>query len=637
MLLSPSFIEQSTRFMPLLVVLALAVLMPILLSRFRGLPIVVGEILAGIVVGVSGLNWVGNDQILVFMGDIGLAFLMFLAGMEIDFENLFPQTKTSSEKAPSNLLAASFGVYLLTLMLAIPGGFLLSKLGLNANPWLLAFILSATSLGVLLPIMKERNLTNSLFGRFVFITATLSDFITVLLFTVYIITFDHGFSVEIFSIGLLFIAFIFAARFGTRFVRLPGVGRFFNEMSKATVQLKVRVSLAILLGFVVLAEYVNAELILGAFLAGMIISLLKSPEDSRLVHHLEAFGFGFFIPVFFILVGATLELESLFDAPEELLILPLLLGISLVIKLAPVLVMKRYFSWREIASAGLLLNTHLSLEIAVAVIGMRVGLMDATANVLIIFFSILTVVLMPLIFSVVLPAAEDIARKSYKLIAGINKLSLRVAKELSAHGDTVVFAFSNDQRKEKDTVDVEGFTSLGYSLPEDIFKELTAAEVEAFLSLEKSASENLVLSRLAREKGIGNVIAYVKDPLLLSEFQKLGVQAYTPAVLRTTLISMMARSPNAFSIFASYEDQNDTIEIVLQNSLLVRESLRNLNLPSDYLVLAINRDGELIIPRGKTQLVYNDILTIFGPKKYLPAIRLWLEKGVPLSTAMADV
>jgi Kef-type K+ transport system membrane component KefB len=641
MLLSPTLIEQSTRFMPLLVVLALAVLTPVVLSRFRRLPIVVGEILAGIVVGVSGLNWVGDDLILVFMGDIGLAFLMFLAGMEIDFEQIFPREKApksenEAENIPSSTLLVSLGVYALTFLLAVPGGFLIVGLGMNADPWLLAFILSATSLGVLLPIMKERNLMNSFFGQFVFITATLSDFITVLLFTVFIITFDHGFSVEIFSIGLLFIAFIILARTGVRFVRIPVVGRFFDEMSKTTVQIKVRAALAILLAFVVLAEYVNAELILGAFLAGMIISLLKGPKDIGLIHSLEAFGFGFFIPVFFILVGATLDLKNLFDAPEKLLILPALLVISLVVKLVPVLLVKRYFSWKEFASAGLLLNTHLSLEIAVAVIGMRVGLMDAASNVLIIFFAILTVVLMPLIFSMVLPVKESAIGRAYKLIAGVNKLSLRVAKDLLAHEDTVIFAIFDGQDDDEERVSAEGFPILKFAKKEEFFDELNVTEVEAFLALFKDDSENLAFSRLAHKKGIKNIIAYVKEPSLLPEFQKLGVQAYTPAILRATLISMMARSPNAFSIFTSYEDKNDSVEIRLRNKKFSHKPLNKLELPGNYLVLAIDRDGELIIPRGNTRLKLNDTLTIFGAKEHMPAIRLCLEKSVPLTAAMSS-
>ncbi|MFL7867745.1 MAG: monovalent cation:proton antiporter family protein [Anaerolineales bacterium] len=621
----PLISEDPTRFVPLLIVLGLAFLVPILLARFRLLPVVVGEIVAGGLVGVSGLGWVSEGPILEFMGDVGLAFLMFLAGMEIDFSRLFPARSSESREMRDgmpNVLLLSLLVYLATLALAIPGGYLVHGLGLNADPWLLAFILSATSLGVLLPILKERKLTTSPFGQVVFVVATLADFVTVILFTIYIITFDQGFDLEILSIGLLFFAFLIFFRFGPSFVRQPVVRRFFDELSKATVQIKVRGALAILLAFVVLAEFVNAELILGAFLAGMIISLLKSPDDEGLVHRLEAFGFGFFIPVFFILVGATLELKALIEAPESLLLLPVLLLISLAVKILPVLPLKKYFSWRELLAGGMLLNTHLSLEIAVAVIGIRVGLMDAAANVTVILFALLTVLFMPLLFGTILPQIAQ-EENRYKLLAGANETSLKVAQELRAHGDIVRFIATREDRV--DNITRAGFKVLPGAAKKEILSGLDVNQIEALLALHEDGNENLELARIARQMGIRNIVAYVVNPDLLPEFKKLKVQAYTPAVQRATLISMMARSPDAFNLLASYQDKNDTIEINLFNSSLVQRPLRFLNLPGACLVLAIRRGEELLVPRGNTELAFGDRLTLFGPKELLEDIRSWLE------------
>lgn len=623
----PTTIEQSTRFVPLLIVLALAFLVPVLLARFRGLPIVVGEIAAGIIIGKSGLGWVTEGPILDFMGDVGLAFLMFLAGMEIDFSRLFPRqtddNNSTSQAGKPNILLLSFVVYALTFTLAVPGGYVVRAFGLNADPLLLAFILSATSLGVLLPILKERKLTNSPFGQFVFVSATLADFITVILFTVYIITFDRGFDLEIFSIGLLFVAFLVFFRFGPGFVRIPVVSRFFDEMSKATVQIKVRGALAILLAFVVLAEYVNAELILGAFLAGMIISLLKSSNDDGLVHRLEAFGFGFFIPVFFILIGAALDLSALFEAPESLLLLPVLLLISLIVKVGPALLLKRHFSWRELLAGGTLLNTHLSLEIAVAVIGLRVGLMDNASNVTVILFAVLTVVAMPLIFGAILPHKET-EETHYKLVAGVNETSIKVANELRQHGDRVRFIAADDNTVR--AIKQAGFEPIPFSDMQSFFsEEIDVEQVDAFLALHEDGSKNLALARLARQTGLHNIVAFVVDPTLLPEFKKLKIQAYTPAVQRATLISMMARSPDAFNLLSSYQDENDTIEISLSNNALVQRPLRYLKLPGDCLVLAIRRSEELFVPRGNTELMHGDRLTMFGPKEILTDIRYWLE------------
>ena len=175
---------------------------------------------------------------------------------------LSPAQKGQPNSGP-NLPGLAFVVYLLTLFLAVPGGFLLTRLGLEGDPFLLAFVLSATSLGVLLPVLKERGLLQQPGGQLVFLTALLADFVTVLLLTVYIITLDRGLDPEIFSLGLLFVAFFVAYRFGLRFTRIPGVRNLVEELSQATVQLKVRGAIAILMAFVVLAELLGAELILG--------------------------------------------------------------------------------------------------------------------------------------------------------------------------------------------------------------------------------------------------------------------------------------------------------------------------------------------------------------------------------------
>ncbi len=177
------YMERTHSFAPLLIVIFLAFIVPILLSHFKRikLPIVVGEIIAGVLVGPAVLNWVQEDTILTLLGNIGLAFLMFLAGIEIDFRTLFPERNGIQRKSEPNILNSTIIVYALTLALAIPAAFLLNRAGLKGSPWILVFVLSATSLGVLLPILKERGLLRIQFGKAIFISATLADFITVIL------------------------------------------------------------------------------------------------------------------------------------------------------------------------------------------------------------------------------------------------------------------------------------------------------------------------------------------------------------------------------------------------------------------------------------------------------------------------
>jgi trk system potassium uptake protein TrkA len=123
-------VEEGLNFIPLLLILVLAFFVPLVVGRIKWLPVVVGEILAGVLIGYSGLNLVGESQILEFMGDIGLAFLMFIAGMEINLNKLLPINGNTPSQQDRKLFLPTLGVYLLTVSLAIPGGFLLNRLGL---------------------------------------------------------------------------------------------------------------------------------------------------------------------------------------------------------------------------------------------------------------------------------------------------------------------------------------------------------------------------------------------------------------------------------------------------------------------------------------------------------------------------
>jgi len=597
-------------FLPLLLVLVLAFLVPILLARFKRVPVVVGEIVAGVIIGHSGFNLVGANPALEVMSDIGLAFLMFLAGMEIDFARLFPPREKGEARQGFNLPGMAFVVYLLTLLLAIPGGFLLIQLGLEGDPFLLAFVLSATSLGVLLPVLKARGLLQQPSGQLVFLTALLADFITVLLLTVYIITLDRGLDPEIFSLGLLFVAFFVAYRFGLRFTHIPGVRNLVEELSQATVQLKVRGAIAILMGFVVLAELLGAELILGAFLAGMVISLIKAPQDEDLVHKLEAFGFGFFIPVFFIMAGVELDLGALFESPTSLALLPVLFIVALVVKIGPALLFRRVLSWRETFAGALLLNTHLSLEIAVAVIGLRLGLLSPATNAAVIVFAILTVFLMPVLFNALQPPPLEEEDKFILVFGAKGDFSYQVARELQEHGETVKFIEPDPPLRER--TQQRGFEVFSSDVSEESLSEIGPQKIRNFLVLGTTDEHNLSISKAAVCAGVEIVTALVNQPALIPQFQEIGVRPFSPGVYRSALLSMLVRNPDMFNLLTTTTAQQDLREMQLCNPTLDGKRVRHLQLSGDLLIVSISRQGELLIPHGNMRVQLGDHMTMLG-------------------------
>jgi Kef-type K+ transport system membrane component KefB len=402
--------EEARSFAPLLIIVILASLVPLALSSVRGrlaIPIVVGEIVAGMIVGRSGLGWVLPDnQALELLKELGFVFLMFLSGMEIDFRTLRGNggARASARWRPLPLAALNFGA---TLLFAGAFAWGLKWIGATTDPWMMALILSTTALGVVVPILKEAGLSQTLFGQTILLATVIADFVTMFLISVLVAVISRGLTAEILLVFLLFVAFFFAARFGTFLSRIESLQRLIEELSHATAQIKVRAAFSTLLIFVVLAESLGIEIIVGAFLAGAIVALLRTPEDRELASQLEAIGFGFFIPIFFIMVGVDFNLPALLSSSGALLAVPLLLIAAVAVKVIPALVFRLNHSWREALAAGILMCPRLSLIIAAAAIGRKLGIIDESVNAAIVLVAIVTVTSAPLGFLRVFPARSE--------------------------------------------------------------------------------------------------------------------------------------------------------------------------------------------------------------------------------------
>jgi Trk K+ transport system NAD-binding subunit len=324
----------------------------------------------------------------------------------------------------------------------------------------------------------------------------------------------------------------------------------------------------------------------------------------------------------FILVGVDLDVNARLAAPENLLFLPVLLLISLVVKILPMLFAKKHFSWREIIGGGILLNTHLSLEVAVAVIGVRLGLFDAATSTTVILFAVLSVLLMPLLFGVILPPAPHKVSR-FTLIVGANELGLLVAEQLRAHTDPIKFI-------DEDPVRLQRVTSQGYDgFPSDTAfngaGDFDPTQVISALVLGRDDQKNLEMSYKIQALGVSNIIALVRTPDMIPEFQRLGIKPFTPAVRHAMMLSMMARNADVLSILTSTQDERDSWEVILSNPALVGTQLRDLPLPGDLLVLAVHRDGEFLIPRGRTRFELHDRLSLVGNVDDLKETRALIE------------
>ncbi|WP_238547026.1 cation:proton antiporter [Saccharopolyspora erythraea] len=280
----------------LLVVTVVALLAPLLLGmapRVR-VPSVVLEIVAGVVLGPSVLGLVEVDEAVRIVALLGLAFLLFLSGLEVDVHRL-----------RGSLLRTALLGYALTMVIGVLAGFSFGAAGWVRDPLLIAVALSATSLGLVVPVLKDAGRADDAAGQTTIAASSVADFGAVvlvsLLFSVSETT--PGERIAFLAVFVVFVAAIgVAVALAGRWSRLDMV---FLRLQDTTAELRVRAAVALLVAFVVLAELFGLESILGAFLAGAVVGLID--RDTSTHPHfrtkLDAIGYGFLIPVFFISSG----------------------------------------------------------------------------------------------------------------------------------------------------------------------------------------------------------------------------------------------------------------------------------------------------------------------------------------------
>ena len=375
-------------FTNLLVVALVAVLAPLALGfvpRLR-VPAVVLEIVAGVVLGPSVLGWVEVDLPVSIVAVLGLAFLLFLAGLEIDVHQL-----------RGTVLRIALVGYAVTLVLGVGVGGGLDLLGWVSSPVLVAVTLSATSLGLVVPVLKDAGRLETGLGQTVVAAASVADFVAIVLLSLFFSTNESGTGTRI---GLLV---LFAALVGlTAFAGLA-VGRWtrlaetVTRLQDTTAEIRVRAAVVLLVGFVALAAELGLETILGAFLAGAVVGLVDKDTTSHPHFRikLEALGYGFLIPVFFVASGLRLDLAGLLDQPAALARVPVLAIALLVVRGVPALLLARNYDARSVAAAGLLQATSLPFLVTAGQIGVATGTMSGPTAAALVCAGLVSVVAYP--------------------------------------------------------------------------------------------------------------------------------------------------------------------------------------------------------------------------------------------------
>jgi len=371
-----------------LVVAAIALLAPLLLGLLPRAPVpaVVLELAGGILVGPSALGWADIDAPVRTLSLLGLAFLLLLAGLEVDFDRL-----------RGRVLELAVLGFLLSFGIALAVGLAFDAAGLVKSPLLLAIMLSATSLGVVIPVLKDAGESGSQLGQLVLAGATIADVATIVLLSLFFSAESGSTTSRAVLLGLFVVlaGAVGLALYGAE--RSRQITAALLRLQDTTAQIRVRGAFLLLAGFVVLADRFGIESILGAFIAGAVLKLVD--RDRMMTHpffhrKLEAAGYGVFVPFFFVTAGIQLDLGALGNG-STLARVPLFVAALLAVRALPALVYRGTAGTRGAVSAGLLQATTLGFLVVAGRIGMDLGLLSAANGAALVAAGLVSVLVFP--------------------------------------------------------------------------------------------------------------------------------------------------------------------------------------------------------------------------------------------------
>jgi Kef-type K+ transport system membrane component KefB len=317
---------------------------------------------------------------------IGLAFLLFLAGLEIDVARLRGR----------RLQLAGTG-YLLTIAIGVAVGIFFGGAGWVKSPLLLAITLSATSLGLVVPVLKDARQAEGDLGQLTIAAASVADFAAVGLLTVFFSQTATGTGTKLALLAGFAVLAVVTALALSRAGMSMGLDALLTRLQDTTAEIRVRVAVLLLVAFVAVAERLGLEAILGAFLAGAILNLVDRDATTHPNFRLklEAIGYGFLVPVFFVTSGLRFDLDALLDRPSALLRVPIFLLALLLVRGLPAALYAPAVGRRSALAAALLQATSLPFIVTASQIGLLLGEIQPVTAAALIAAGLLSVVVFP--------------------------------------------------------------------------------------------------------------------------------------------------------------------------------------------------------------------------------------------------
>ncbi|HDA5013025.1 TPA: monovalent cation:proton antiporter family protein, partial [Staphylococcus aureus] len=547
-------------------------------------------------------------------------FLMFLSGLEIDFkafkkDKRARQGQNNDESSIPGHLNLALTVFAFIMIISILLAYVFKWLGLVDDVLLMVIIISTISLGVVVPTLKEMNIMRTTIGQFILLVAVLADLVTMILLTVYGAINGQGGS-TIWLIGILVVFTAISYILGVQFKRMS----FLQKLMDGTTQIGIRAVFALIILLVALAEGVGAENILGAFLAGVVVSLLN--PDEEMVEKLDSFGYGFFIPIFFIMVGVDLNIPSLIKEPKLLIIIPILIVAFIVSKLIPVMFIRRWFDMKTTIASAFLLTSTLSLVIAAAKISERLNAISAETSGILILSAVITCVFVPIIFKKLFPVPDEFNRKIEVSLIGKNQLTIPIAQNLTSQLYDVTLYYRKDLSDRRQLSDDITMIEIA-DYEQDVLERLGLFDRDIVVCATNDDDINRKVAKLAKAHQVERVICRLESTTDDTELVDSGIEIFSSYLSNKILLKGLIETPNMLNLLSNVE--TSLYEIQMLNYKYENIQLRNFSFGGDIIFVRIIRNNESIVPHGDTQLRYGDRLIVTGAKEYVDELKQELE------------
>lgn len=612
--------EQHVSVASLVIVIITAFITPIILHRLRLniIPVVVAEIIMGLIIGKSGFDIVQPNMWIETLSTLGFIFLMFLSGVEIDFTVFAKKKKkallSNGKIAPNTFFVSSIifaGILVLSLLLS----YLFVWVGFIENAFLMTLVISTISLGVVVPTLKEAQIMKTNIGQIILLVAVIADLATMILLAVFVSIYseDKG---NMWLLLILFAAGVIIYFIGKYFRHRS----FLETMSKGTIQIGTRAVFTLIIFFVALSETIGAENILGAFMAGVLVSLLSPNHD--MVQKLDSFGYGFLIPIFFVMVGVNLDIWELFKDPKILLLIPFLIIGLIISKVFPVMFLKRWYDLKTTLAAASLLTSTLSLVIAAATIGERIGVIDSRMSGALILVAVITSIITPIGFRKLFPKHELEGHKQKVSFIGVNQYTLPVTLELSLEKYESTLFHVKQEKLDEITGSVFNIVDIeDYSIESLTSHHVFDADIVVITTGHDKLNTELAI--YAKEYGVDRVIARAEAPKYEEKLKSYGVDVFSVLLSTTALMKSLIQSPSVVKILTNQETALNQIN--LNNTAYDGILLKHFPFTGDVIFVRIFRGKDSIVPHGDTELKLGDRLIVTGSREYIDELKSALE------------